>query len=88
MASCFPKGYGACFDGVPEFQILWAQCPRFSMLSSAMLGLAMAKKNLPITPAIRALRAAKISFEALHYDYVEKGGTASSATRLRRFDRS
>ncbi len=42
----------------------------------------MAKKSFPITPAIRALRAAKIPFEAYLYDYVAKGGTASGARAL------
>lgn len=36
----------------------------------------------PITPAIRALRAAKVNFEPLLYKYKEKGGTAHSSAEL------
>lgn len=39
-------------------------------------------KKAPVTPAVRALRAAKIEFEEHLYDYVEKGGTAHSAQCL------
>lgn len=42
----------------------------------------MSKENYPITTAIRALRAAKLSFEAHLYPYEERGGTAASARAL------
>jgi len=42
----------------------------------------MAKENLPSTPALLALRAAKVAFEPRLYKYVEKGGTQASAEAL------
>ena len=42
----------------------------------------MAKENLPSTPALLALRAAKVTFEPRLYKYVEKGGTRASAEAL------
>lgn len=36
----------------------------------------------PVTAAIRALRAAKVAFEIFEYDYVPRGGTASSSAAL------
>lgn len=42
----------------------------------------MAKTPHPVTPAVRALRAAKVDFEALLFRYVEKGGTAHSSAEL------
>lgn len=36
----------------------------------------------PVTAAIRALRAAKVPFETFEYDYVPRGGTASSSAAL------
>jgi len=42
----------------------------------------MAKDNLPSTPALLALRAAKVAFEPRLYKYVEKGGTRASADAL------
>jgi len=42
----------------------------------------MAKDNLPSTPALLALRAAKVAFEPRLYKYVEKGGTSASAAAL------
>jgi len=36
----------------------------------------------PVTQAVRALRAAKVAFEAHEYAYVEKGGTAASSAAL------
>ena len=42
----------------------------------------MAKDNLPSTPALLALRAAKVAFEPRLYKYVEKGGTRASAEAL------
>ena len=38
--------------------------------------------DIPVTTAIRALRAAKADFEPCVYDYVEHGGTRHSAERL------
>jgi len=43
--------------------------------------LAMAKKP-PVTPAIRALRAAGVPFTPHLYDYVERGGARASAAAL------
>ncbi len=42
----------------------------------------MANAKHPITPAIRALRAAGVSFEPRLYDYAPHGGTARSAAML------
>jgi len=42
----------------------------------------MAKEKTPVTPAIRLLRQAKISFSDHLYPYEEKGGTAVSAREL------
>ena len=42
----------------------------------------MAKDNLPSTPALLALRAAKVAFEPRRYKYVDKGGTRASAEAL------
>ena len=42
----------------------------------------MAKDKTPVTPAVRALRAAGISFTEHPYAYEEKGGTAVSAREL------
>lgn len=42
----------------------------------------MAKDRHPITPAIRALRAAKVEFVPRLYDYVEKGGTRHSSAEI------
>ncbi|MCA9757517.1 MAG: aminoacyl-tRNA deacylase [Candidatus Eisenbacteria bacterium] len=39
-------------------------------------------KKMPVTPAIRQLRAAGVAFEGHLYDYVERGGTAHSAASL------
>ncbi|HEX2639923.1 MAG TPA: aminoacyl-tRNA deacylase, partial [Pyrinomonadaceae bacterium] len=38
--------------------------------------------DYPITPAVRILREKKVDFTPHLYDYVEKGGTRSSATTL------
>jgi Cys-tRNA(Pro) deacylase len=38
--------------------------------------------DIPVTTAIRALREAKIPFEAKPYSYVDHGGTAQSAKEL------
>jgi Cys-tRNA(Pro) deacylase len=38
--------------------------------------------DYPITPAIRALRAARAAFTPHLYDYIEKGGTTQSALQL------
>ncbi len=42
----------------------------------------MAKDKTPVTPAVRALRAAGISFTDHPYAYEEKGGTAVSSREL------
>ncbi len=42
----------------------------------------MVKPKHPITPAVRALRAADVAFEPRLYDYVERGGTQHSAAQL------
>lgn len=42
----------------------------------------MAKDNLPVTAAIRVLRAAGVAYTPHVYDYEEKGGTAHSAACL------
>lgn len=42
----------------------------------------MAKIKTPVTPAIRMLREAKVSFTEHLYTYEEKGGTAVSAREL------
>jgi Cys-tRNA(Pro) deacylase len=42
----------------------------------------MAKEKAPVTPAVRALRAAKIPFTDHLYAYEEKGGTTVSAREL------
>ena len=43
----------------------------------------MAKKQkLPVTPALRALRAAQIDFTLCPYAYVPRGGTRASAAAL------
>jgi len=42
----------------------------------------MSKDKTPVTPAVRQLRAAGVSFTDHPYDYEEKGGTAVSAREL------
>jgi Cys-tRNA(Pro) deacylase len=42
----------------------------------------MAKEKTPVTPAIRVLRRAKVTFSEHLYAYEEKGGTATSAREL------
>ncbi len=42
----------------------------------------MGKLKVPVTPAVRALRAAGVSFQPRLYDYVEHGGTERSAAEL------
>lgn len=42
----------------------------------------MAKDKSPVTPAVRALRAAGIEFTDHLYEYEEKGGTAVSSREL------
>jgi len=42
----------------------------------------VSKEKLPVTPAVRALRAAGVIFADHLYDYEEKGGTAVSAREL------
>lgn len=42
----------------------------------------MAKEKTPVTPAVRALRTAGVSFSDHLYSYEEKGGTAVSSREL------
>ena len=42
----------------------------------------MAKEKLPITPAVRVLKAEKVEFTSHLYDYEEHGGTEVSAREL------
>src|SRR5512137_1727879 len=42
----------------------------------------MAKEKAPVTPAVRALRAAQAPFSEHFYAYEERGGTAVSAREL------
>ncbi len=42
----------------------------------------MSKEKLPVTPAVRMLRAHDVPFTDHPYDYEEKGGTAVSAREL------
>ncbi len=42
----------------------------------------MSAAKVPVTPAIRVLRAAKVPFEPHLYAYEEKGGTTASAREL------
>lgn len=42
----------------------------------------MAKEKTPVTPAVRALRAAKVAFTDHLYAYEERGGTAAAARAL------
>lgn len=42
----------------------------------------MARERLPVTPATRVLKAAGVEFSHHLYEYVEKGGTASSSRAL------
>jgi Cys-tRNA(Pro) deacylase len=42
----------------------------------------MSKEKTPVTPAVRALRAASVAFTDHPYSYEEKGGTAVSAREL------
>jgi len=42
----------------------------------------MAKEKVPVTPAVRQLRAAGVEFSEHLYQYEEKGGTAVSAREL------
>ena len=40
------------------------------------------KEEMPVTPAVRVLRAAKVDFRGCLYNYEDKGGTAVSAREL------
>lgn len=42
----------------------------------------MRKEKYPVTPAVRALRAAGIAFAQHLYDYVDHGGTTHAAREL------
>lgn len=41
-----------------------------------------AKEKLPVTAAVRVLQAAGVTYQALLYNYVERGGTAHLASEL------
>jgi len=43
----------------------------------------LTKSKIPVTPAVRTLRAKKIDFIAHIYDYNEKGGTKQTADELK-----
>lgn len=43
---------------------------------------AVAKEKIPVTPAVRALRALGVSFTPRPYEYEDKGGTAVAAREL------
>ena len=42
----------------------------------------MKKNKIPMTPALRVLKQAKLDYQVHTYDYVEKGGTAVSSAEL------
>ena len=42
----------------------------------------MKKNKIPMTPALRVLKQAKLDYIVHTYDYVEKGGTAVSSSAL------
>jgi Cys-tRNA(Pro) deacylase len=42
----------------------------------------MSKEKMPVTPAIRVLRAEKVNFTEQLYEYVERGGTRVSSQAL------
>jgi Cys-tRNA(Pro) deacylase len=42
----------------------------------------MSKQKIPVTPAIRWLKAKGVEFEPFVYEYQEKGGTAQTAKEL------
>jgi Cys-tRNA(Pro) deacylase len=44
--------------------------------------LQMKDSNIPVTNAVRVLRAARAEFTPHHYDYVERGGTRHAAESL------
>lgn len=46
-------------------------------------GGAVGKERMPVTAAVRVLRAAGVAYTEHPYDYEEKGGTAVSARELR-----
>lgn len=43
----------------------------------------MAKKDYPVTPAVRLLREKKIEYIPYEYEYLEKGGTKQTAEELK-----
>ncbi|MBN2467444.1 MAG: Cys-tRNA(Pro) deacylase [Deltaproteobacteria bacterium] len=43
----------------------------------------MGKERIPVTPAIRVLRAAKVPYTEYIYKYVEHGGTTASSRELK-----
>ena len=42
----------------------------------------MTREKMPVTPAVRVLRAEQVAFTSHPYEYQEKGGTAVSAREL------
>lgn len=42
----------------------------------------LSRQKEPVTPAVRALRAAKVDFELKLYEYVDHGGTSRAAQEL------
>jgi prolyl-tRNA editing enzyme YbaK/EbsC (Cys-tRNA(Pro) deacylase) len=42
----------------------------------------MKKNDIPMTTAIRALKAANVAFELKTYDFTPHGGTADAARQL------
>ena len=47
-----------------------------------MTGMKSQPKEIPMTTAIRALKAARVEFEPRSYEYVEHGGTSAAAEQL------
>jgi Cys-tRNA(Pro) deacylase len=60
----------------------WKRRARLSTLPAAVADYGMAKVKVPVTPALRFLRASGADFETHLYDYVERGGAAASAAAL------
>lgn len=60
----------------------WAGRSELRYAARARASRAMAKPNLPVTPAIRVLREHGVAFVPHTYDWEPKGGTAHSAACL------
>ena len=43
----------------------------------------MAKEIIPVTPAIRFLKAHNVEFESYFYKYEDKGGTRNTSVQLK-----